>query len=456
MCLHTAQDESNDPPGIAPQLALRPLSAALNVEVPALPTGARNGSRRRKLWELNHRHHCPVVGTCLPMDELRRLSRRAGLKARSTSDYALHVYAVGQAQERGEFSEIIQRELERRYAPFVTRFAQAASGPELLVRWREAMAAGEVAGALWAALTHPACDEITDKDIYGDIHMLSHQVGGQNRADLRRLAALEGELARLESESRRDRERAQRRQGELELQLRVRDAQLAEARCTASEHEAARRRLESQGADLQRSRGAEAEWRRRAEVAERKLEAQRGERVGLQRRLEALESELAEIRLEREAAENALARLVAPQAACGTLTDCAACPGGQAASRLAGRCLLCIGGRENLVGHYRGLVEALGGRFLHHDGGIEDNPRRLEATLASADAVVCQAGCVSHSAYWKLKEFCKRTNKPCIYLKSAGVTSFARGVEMLAAGAADCAGDDGRSVTFPGLAGTAD
>ena len=238
----------------------------------------------------------------------------------------------------------------------------------------------------------------------------------------------------------------------------MRDAQLAQARCEASEHGAARRRLEAQGNDLQRPRGAESEWRRRAEAAERKVEAQRGERVGLQRRIELLESELGELRSEGLAAENALATLLAlpasgkthgvnaANAACGTQSDCDVCvanpanPANSANSadaRLGGRCLLCIGGRENLVGHYRGLVEGLGGRFLHHDGGIEDNPKRLEATLASADAVVCQAGCVSHAAYWKLKEYCKRTNKPCIYLKRAGVTSFARGVALLAGAAGE-------------------
>ncbi|MBN9424346.1 MAG: hypothetical protein BGO63_13090 [Candidatus Accumulibacter sp. 66-26] len=446
MCLHRSADLPPET-GAPGQLALKPLSAALQVDASTLPVAARSGSRRRKLWELNHRSHCPVIGSCLPMAELRRLAKRAGLNARTTSDYSLHVYAVGQAQERGEFAELMQRELERRYATAVARFASVHDAATLLARWRETAAAGDVAGALWAALTHPACDETSDKEIYGEIHMLSHQVGAGHRADLKRLAELEAELARSAGEARRDRERAQRRQSELELQLRVRDAQLAEARCTASEHEAVRRRLEAQDDALQRARGVETEWRRRAEAAERKLEAQRGERVGLQRRIEALDSELGELRGELQAAERALAELLAPpvaggaMAACGTLADCSVCPGGATAD-LSGRCLLCVGGRESLVGHYRGLVEGLGGRFLHHDGGIEDNPKQLEATLASADAVVCQAGCVSHAAYWKLKEYCKRTNKPCIYLKRSGVTSFARGVELLARGAAvDAAGN---------------
>ncbi|MFZ2853291.1 MAG: DUF2325 domain-containing protein [Rhodocyclaceae bacterium] len=447
MCLHPPVVNRPIEAGDSSAFTLDAMSTALQASAAPLRAGPRAGSRRRKLWELNHRQHCPVIGTCLPMDELRRLARRAGLDEKTVADYALHVHAVSESQTHSDFAAIIQRALERRFAPVVGRFSALRDPSAVLALWRETVAAGEVAGALWAALTHPACDDPTDKAIYGEIHMLSHQVGAGHRADLKRLALVDGDLARISAEAGRDRERAQRRQNELALQLHVRDAQLAEARCALSEQQAVRRRLEAQGDDLQRSRGVEAELRRRAEVAERRLEAQRGERIGLQRRLEAAEAAVQELLAESRVAEAALGALCAngaaagtaahAAAACGTLSDCSVCPGGPQAARLDGRCLLCIGGRENLVGHYRGLVEGLGGRFLHHDGGIEDNPKRLETTLASADAVVCQAGCVSHAAYWKLKAYCKRHNKPCVYLKRSGITSFARGVDLLAQGAGE-------------------
>jgi len=31
---------------------------------------ARRACRRAKLWELNEKYHCPVIGTCLPISEL--------------------------------------------------------------------------------------------------------------------------------------------------------------------------------------------------------------------------------------------------------------------------------------------------------------------------------------------------------------------------------------------------
>ncbi|MBP6034571.1 MAG: DUF2325 domain-containing protein [Azonexus sp.] len=105
---------------------------------------------------------------------------------------------------------------------------------------------------------------------------------------------------------------------------------------------------------------------------------------------------------------------------------------------LAGRCILCVGGRSGSVDAYRQLVESRGGRFLHHDGGLEESVHRIDGVLAAADLVICQAGCISHNACWRVKEQCKRSGKRCIYVKTAGITSFARSVaEATAPVAAD-------------------
>ena len=64
--------------------------------------------------------------------------------------------------------------------------------------------------------------------------------------------------------------------------------------------------------------------------------------------------------------------------------------------------------------------------FLHHDGGLEESLHRIDGVLAAADLVICQAGCISHNAYWRVKEQCKRTGKPCVFVKRSGVSSFGR------------------------------
>lgn len=38
----------------------------------------------------------------------------------------------------------------------------------------------------------------------------------------------------------------------------------------------------------------------------------------------------------------------------------------------------------------------------------------LEDSLHAADLVICQTGCISDGAYWRVKDHCKRTGKPCL------------------------------------------
>ena len=100
------------------------------------------------------------------------------------------------------------------------------------------------------------------------------------------------------------------------------------------------------------------------------------------------------------------------------------------AVNIAGKCVLCVGGRAGAVDAYRQLIEQRGGRFLHHDGGQEESLHRIDAALAAADMVICQAGCISHNAYWRVKEQCKRTGKRCIYMKTTGISSLSRLIEI--------------------------
>lgn len=404
------------------------IGAAFGAPQAACPPAAP--ARRRKLWELSDRWHCPLIGTCLPVAELRRLAAKSGIDAGRMSDYTLHTVAVGRCGERSRLAEGIQQFLERRYAAAVTRFAKARDEEAVLRLWRQALAAGnDVAGALWAAWSHAATGEDAGRDIYGDIHMLSHQVGAAVRGNLHRLADLERQNGRqrdeldalrlglTEAQRGRDRDRA-------EAGRRLADAEQKAALLPRREHElaAARRALRSHEAPAER-----------AEALARRNQALEEANAAHARQIAELTAELAAARETQAAAEAAL------EVALG-VCDGVAGPGGcgrscPAETALAGRCVLCIGGRSALVDGYRRLVENQGGRFLHHDGGQEESLHRIDAAVSTADAVVCQSGCISHAAYWRLKEACKKLGKPCVFVQSPGVGSFARGLDALAGNA---------------------
>lgn len=98
---------------------------------------------------------------------------------------------------------------------------------------------------------------------------------------------------------------------------------------------------------------------------------------------------------------------------------------------LKGYHVLCVGGLNQITPQYRRVVENLGGTFAHHDGGVEEKIGRLDAAIAAADAVICQTGFVSHNAYWRVKENCKKTGKPCAFVPKPGLSGFIRSLEEI-------------------------
>ena len=76
----------------------------------------------------------------------------------------------------------------------------------------------------------------------------------------------------------------------------------------------------------------------------------------------------------------------------------------------------------------RQAIELAGGRFLHHAGGDDgiDDVAALEASLVAADLVICQTGCVSHDAYWRVHDHCQRTGKQCVLVDQPQAMHFIR------------------------------
>ncbi len=387
--------------------------------------------RRRKLWALAARMFCPLVGTCLAVAEMRRLAEQHGLEPAALSDYELHVQVVAACSSRTPLTEAIQRHLERRHAAAVSRSLKVRGEAAILEQWRMACARGEdIPGTLWASLTHADLGEEGWRQIEGDVHMLSHQVGASVRADLHQLAKLRQERQQLEEGNavlRHELLQVQRQMasGMASLHKRLLDAETRASLVSYREAELTEARRQAGGA------AALSEQVRTLTQQVARLESRN---QSYSERVARLERSVVTKAQELQAAEAALESLLGvcdadsapPHAGCHR-----SCPM-EGEGQLAGRCVLCIGGRTNMIDGYRRLVETHGGRFLHHDGGLEESLHRIDTAVATADAVVCQTGCISHAAYWRLKDACKKLGKPCVFLKSPGVTSFARGLVNLA------------------------
>lgn len=60
------------------------------------------------------------------------------------------------------------------------------------------------------------------------------------------------------------------------------------------------------------------------------------------------------------------------------------------------------------------------------DTARQEDPENLTNSLRAANLVVCQTGCLSHGAYWRLQNHCKRTGKTCIFVEEPDALRIVR------------------------------
>ncbi|KWK80718.1 DUF2325 domain-containing protein [Burkholderia ubonensis] len=384
-----------------------------------MPVTRAASTRRARLAELDPHFHCSVIGTCLTTAELRKLvPRHAAVDREQATDLQIHHAAVELATQGGEGAKALHKALDQRYALAIKRFGAATDADALRALWADALKTGDVQPAYWAVVTHPASTPELRQLAFGDVHMLSHLVGAANRADIRRLVALEDENVALRS-------KIERQQHRLRTFAVERDAEVRGMRATIeSLSAAASRRAEPAGdglhAELARLREAVsgrdavvALHAGRRGAAEDRLQEE-------QLRVQALRAQLDEMRatietMKREA--HAIERTVLR-----TLAEAGSEPA--ALVRAQGKRIVYVGGRPGAHAAIRRLVESAGGSLTVHDGGIEDRKGKLAASIPGADLVVFPVDCVDHDSMNTLKRLCERHRIAYYPLRTASVASF--------------------------------
>lgn len=415
------------------------------------PAGSAETPRhlRRKLWEIEGRYHCTVIGTCLSMRDLWKIARKTKMRFPDTmSDYDLHGSVVGAAARKEPLGKLIHRALDRKHRAPIEACKKLGSLDELNAYWTASLQAGDVPGPLWAVLSHPLVNGDLRERLFGDVHMLSHLVGASNRADIQRLSQFEQDLEvlsdDLDAEKARARQAIEERDKDIEalkIELagqtgQVRRAAMLQSRLERFESSETVRTMS------ERIRGLTDGQRRAAkesEAARNNLAALNRECSALRKEAGLLTDELCAVRAERDGLERVLEQ--------GLGELCHHCEKGDSKPSdgdidLGGARVVYVGGRTSHIGHIRTIVEQAGGQFLHHDGGLEDADSRLDSILGRGDVVMCPVDCVSHSACLRAKKFCKHAGKTFVPLRSSGLSSFAAGLREMAAQPGQASGHD--------------
>jgi hypothetical protein len=371
------------------------------------PLAVEEPSRQRtRIWDLHHSLYCSIIGTCLTTAELRAILLRLDAHgAQTADDHGIHQLGVKLVSGPKAGAKHLQKALDRRHKMMLNQCAKAKDAAAVAAFWDDAAKRGDIPGAYWAVLTHPATTHEVVKRVFGEVHMLSHLVGAANRADIRRLRQLEEDNAALAAQI--ERQQRQLRDGFTARDETIRRLTDALARSAGERADA------TANADTKALADALAE-------RDKRLSEEIARRTALARRLDKLSAELAEASRTRASAEGERDALAAELQAAEQQIE----PQEEhkrPALDLHDLCILYVGGRNHQIPQLKGLVEGANGRLLHHDGGVEHNAAMIPGLISRADIMVFPVDCISHEAAIAVKRSCRLMGKRYVPLRTSSL-----------------------------------
>jgi hypothetical protein len=394
------------------------VAAAIQAEAAATAPGTKSPEPRRRifLWEQSDSVHCSIVGTCASVGDLRQVARRIGMEiAPETPDYDLHGHFVRLSTTDNAFSRAFQKLLDARYEGALRRIARTRGAQELDRLWDDMCDRGQVAPAYWAFMSHGHVPNDLRVRVFGEVHMWSHLAG----ASFRRKTV---EAAALRDQIRETQERARRTEAGLHAALAERDQEIALLRARLTDLQASA----AHGADA----AAKAKGRSQTDALQRRFDKAQRALQGARVRARQAEARLHD--LKKTNRDRAAARRAPTTATCAAPAPPASAQiAKETASTGKPRTVLYVGGLHGHRDRLRGIAAEFNAAFLHHDGGVEDAPQRLDQLLPSVDCVFCPVSCVSHDACLRAKRACQKRNMPFVALRSPGQSAFARALRHL-------------------------
>jgi hypothetical protein len=371
---------------------------------------------RRRSWMIHSHFKCPVVGTCLSLEEQKRILKKTGHSVKNRTGYEIHGIFVHSLSNKNKLSKRIDAYLQKKFKYEISEFF-GRDKFLFLDAWKTHFKKGEIAGLLWVAATRADLKEEDIGPIFGEVHMQMHLNAGHNLNLRRRLFSQEEEKRKLVQrlkDSTQIRRKLKKENENLEkdqTKLRRQYAFLENENLS----------IEKELSILRRNTGmldVEAENQQLRD----KLGNLLGKTGDYQQRLKALESQnnklLSKLESQREMNDHLRKEMEEIFTQFSALTRCdETCP----SFDLCRKRILIVGGINRMESLYRRLIEENGGIFEYHDGHIKGGKKPLENRIRRADIVLCPVNINSHNACLAVKKMGKKHRKSVQMLTGSGL-----------------------------------
>ena len=374
------------------------------------------------VWEVVSNFRCPLIGSCLTIEEQRKILKKTALLKKGGSEFDAHHMLMDYAGTENPVSHKADRYIRNKYKFAISDYKELRE-KELETLWREAKDSGEMAGLFYVIATRKDISMKMKMLAFGDIHMMGHS----NMHDImkaRKALNLEKNVnekteARLNDEKNKNRElkalikKHIKTISSLESSADSLSKQLekksdAVVKPETGEFHKLKVQLTSvmkKNEQLTKENQVTLREKRKLEIryfdSESTCKILRGEILQLMKHDSAQRHELCE-------------RDCVP----GTCPTCETCP----------KQILMIGGMTKMKPFYRDIVESNGNEFIYHDGYMKNKTRQLSDLVASSDLVLCPVNCNSHNACLRIKKLCKKHNKPYKMMPCSSLSAVSKAV----------------------------
>ena len=379
-----------------------------------------NRSRHRS-WMIHRHFKCPVVGTCLSLEEQKRILKKTGNSIKNRSAHEIHGIFVRSLSDKNRLSTRIDAYLHRKFKHEISKFF-GLDRYLFLDAWKTHFQKGEIAGLLWVAATRPDLKTEDIRSIFGDVHMQMHLNAAWNRKARQRLSFQEEENRKIKE--RLQQESAMRRALKKENKSLKKDAD--ELRRGYAFFEKEKMKIEKELSELSDNSGffeLQAE-NRELRVNMRKLS---DEVSSYKKRMTDLQDQnsrlLGDIDRQREINGHFRKEMERNINQISAMNRCdETCP----SFDLCRKRILIVGGIDRMESLYRQLIEKNGGIFEYHNGHIKGGKRALEDRVRRADIVLCPVNINSHNACSVVKKMGKKHRKSVQMLAGSGLGTISQ------------------------------
>ena len=377
-------------------------------------------TKQKKLWEIDRNMMCSVIGTCLSMEEARRIGKRFGARCDDDTqiDSVVHAMLVRDCTTQNQISVQVNKFLNKKFSGLVRVFQNIKTSEEVLKNWQRMLFEGLIPGGYWAAITHNGLTIVDKTRIFSDVHMLSHLVGSSNQSLIKRLVEYENSIKRLEARHGNSQRKLQQKIVEREKTLNILQEKEKTLKIALNKRPTISNQKEIQSCHESKLRILRQRHKR---LYEEKQNLQETADVRL-RRIHDAERKIKNL-------ENSLRslELLVQHSSELTQTD--------EQFRLNNMSILYVGGLVGSTNAMKSLVRNLGGNLIHHKGGAgKKELTDLPALIANADAVIVPMDNVSHASALEAKRACKVLQRPFMPVKSSGLGSLAAALTEINSG----------------------